>query len=75
VNNNVDKYNNHDSINNNINNNLNDNIIGECSICNIAYDDYSSQCRCYKCRMLILVCDECRLNHNKDSYYCEFCVK
>ena len=36
-------------------------IIGSCCICSKLFDDYSRQCRCSKCRVLILVCDDCAL--------------
>ena len=36
-----------------------DDIIGTCCLCLKLFDDYTSQCRCHKCRVLVLVCDEC----------------
>ncbi|XVF41750.1 hypothetical protein PTKIN_Ptkin01aG0305300 [Pterospermum kingtungense] len=47
------------------------NIMGACLICHSSYDDYSSRCRCSHCRMLILVCDSCRIKG--DAYVCELC--
>lgn len=38
--------------------NAND-VIGTCCVCSCLYDDYSRQCRCHKCRVLVLVCDDC----------------
>ncbi|OMO86291.1 hypothetical protein CCACVL1_09688 [Corchorus capsularis] len=49
------------------------NILGACLICGASYDDYSSRCRCSHCRMLILVCDSCRIK--SDAYVCELCQK
>lgn len=34
-------------------------IIGTCCLCLKLFDDYTRQCRCSKCRVLVLVCDEC----------------
>ena len=34
-------------------------IIGNCIVCGTSYDDYSRQARCCRCRMLVLLCDEC----------------
>lgn len=44
------------------------NIVGQCLICRHPHDDYDNgnapslnlEARCYKCRILILVCDTCR---------------
>lgn len=43
-------------------------VVGKCIVCNKPYDDYDQgyapilhhETRCYKCRMLILVCPQCR---------------
>lgn len=37
------------------------NIMGSCLLCDTSFDDYSSRCRCIHCRMLVLVCDSCRV--------------
>ena len=37
-----------------------DDIVGKCLLCCCPYDDYASQTRCSLCRMLVLVCDNCR---------------
>ena len=34
-------------------------VIGTCCLCSILFDDYTRQFRCSKCRVLVLVCDEC----------------
>ena len=43
-------------------------IVGRCLRCRNPFDDYSSQHRCQKCRMLVLVCDDCC---RKDECACE----
>ncbi|KAF3957094.1 hypothetical protein CMV_017856 [Castanea mollissima] len=49
------------------------NVIGTCLLCGSSFDDYSSRCRCAHCRMLVLVCDSCRM---EDALYvCELCQK
>ncbi|XVF05930.1 hypothetical protein REPUB_Repub06bG0004300 [Reevesia pubescens] len=48
-------------------------IMGACLICGSSYDDYSSRCRCAHCRMLVLICDSCRIK--RDAYVCELCQK
>jgi predicted sulfurtransferase len=45
-------------------------IVGQCLVCSTPYDDYDNgyaplnnkETRCYKCRILILVCIDCRTN-------------
>ncbi|XWS58078.1 hypothetical protein CRYUN_Cryun08bG0004200 [Craigia yunnanensis] len=49
------------------------NIMGACLICGSSYDDYSSRCRCTHCRMLVLICDICRIK--SDAYVFELCQK
>ncbi|GLT88434.1 hypothetical protein SLE2022_064610 [Rubroshorea leprosula] len=49
------------------------NIMGTCLLCGTSFDDYSSRCRCIHCRMLVLVCDSCRINDG--VYVCELCQK
>ncbi|XP_050273722.1 rhodanese-like domain-containing protein 6 [Quercus robur] len=49
------------------------NIIGTCLLCGSSFDDYSSRCRCIHCRMLVLVCDSCRMEGA--LYICELCQK
>ncbi|KAK7817193.1 rhodanese-like domain-containing protein 6 [Quercus suber] len=49
------------------------NIIGACLLCGSSFDDYSSRCRCTHCRMLVLVCDSCRMEGA--LYVCELCQK
>ncbi|GAV85729.1 Rhodanese domain-containing protein/FSH1 domain-containing protein [Cephalotus follicularis] len=51
----------------------NANIVGTCLLCDSSFDDYSSRCRCTYCRMLVLVCDSCRIEG--DLYVCELCQK
>ncbi|XP_009592621.1 rhodanese-like domain-containing protein 6 isoform X1 [Nicotiana tomentosiformis] len=48
-------------------------ILGTCLLCNSPFDDYSSRSRCTYCRMLVLVCDNCR--EKDSSYVCELCRK
>lgn len=38
-------------------------IVGNCLLCNNTFDDYSPRCRCRLCRMLVLVCNHCRVLH------------
>ena len=38
-----------------------DEVIGVCCMCSKLYDDYTKQCRCNKCRLLVLVCDDCSI--------------
>jgi len=49
--------------------------VGKCQLCNASFDDYRHKNRCYKCRVLVLVCNEC--NSKKDlrelPLLCEFC--
>ena len=39
-----------------------DDIIGTCCLCSKLFDDYTRQCRCHKCRVLVLVCNECSIS-------------
>ncbi|KNA15046.1 hypothetical protein SOVF_101800 isoform B [Spinacia oleracea] len=39
-------------------------ILGKCLLCGTTFDDYSSRCRCAFCRMLVLVCNDCK-KHGK----------
>ncbi|GAY63168.1 hypothetical protein CUMW_223460 [Citrus unshiu] len=48
-------------------------IMGSCLLCGSSFDDYSSRCRCTHCRMLVLVCDTCRMEGAQ--YVCELCRK
>ncbi|XP_049403303.1 rhodanese-like domain-containing protein 6 [Solanum stenotomum] len=48
-------------------------ILGTCLLCSSPFDDYSSRTRCTYCRMLVLVCDNCRTKDS--SYVCELCQK
>ncbi|KAJ8572782.1 hypothetical protein K7X08_009293 [Anisodus acutangulus] len=48
-------------------------ILGTCLLCSSPFDDYSSRSRCTYCRMLVLVCDNCR--EKDSSYVCELCQK
>ncbi|KAH0726940.1 hypothetical protein KY284_002805 [Solanum tuberosum] len=48
-------------------------ILGTCLLCSSPFDDYSSRTRCTYCRMLVLVCDNCRAKDS--SYVCELCQK
>lgn len=62
-------------------------VVGRCLLCHVSHDDYDNgkapcqenEVRCCKCRVLVLVCDECRQNVNawgqgekdgKPSLYC-----
>jgi predicted sulfurtransferase len=36
-------------------------VVGACMLCLTPYDDYTPQWRCQQCRMLVLVCDSCRI--------------
>ncbi|XP_062143267.1 rhodanese-like domain-containing protein 6 [Alnus glutinosa] len=47
--------------------------ISTCLLCGSSFDDYSSRCRCAYCRMLVLVCDSCRIEGA--LYVCELCLK
>uniref|UniRef100_A0A2P2LGP6 Uncharacterized protein MANES_08G110000 n=2 Tax=Rhizophora mucronata TaxID=61149 RepID=A0A2P2LGP6_RHIMU len=49
------------------------NILGSCLLCGVSFDDYSSRCRCSYCRMLVLVCDGCKVTET--VYVCELCQK
>lgn len=43
-------------------------VVGKCLVCDASHDDYdnghapstNNESRCFKCRMLVLVCDKCR---------------
>ena len=35
-------------------------VVGRCRVCDAPCDDYAPEVRCNKCRMLQLVCDNCR---------------
>ncbi|MCD7448610.1 hypothetical protein HAX54_044864 [Datura stramonium] len=52
---------------------LDSRILGTCLLCSSPFDDYSSRTRCTCCRMLVLVCDNCR--EKDSSYVCELCQK
>lgn len=52
------------------------NVLGSCLLCKTPFDDYSARSRCSYCRMLVLVCDSCRVcadditsMHSEDSLY------
>ncbi|KAI0511631.1 hypothetical protein KFK09_012261 [Dendrobium nobile] len=49
-------------------------VLGTCLICSSPFDDYSSRCRCFYCRMLVLVCYNCQGNY-RGRYICELCQK
>ncbi|XP_028553685.1 rhodanese-like domain-containing protein 6 isoform X2 [Dendrobium catenatum] len=49
-------------------------VLGTCLICGSPFDDYSSRCRCFYCRMLVLVCYNCQGNY-RGRYICELCQK
>lgn len=57
-----------------------DDVIGTCCVCSRLYDDYSRQCRCSKCRVLVLVCDDCVAPQQAESeiivkpLLCEQCL-
>ncbi|KAK4769181.1 hypothetical protein SAY86_027331 [Trapa natans] len=51
----------------------NTDILGVCILCGCCFDDYSARCRCAHCRMLVLVCDDCRVDAG--FYVCELCRK
>ncbi|XP_038717315.1 rhodanese-like domain-containing protein 6 isoform X2 [Tripterygium wilfordii] len=48
-------------------------VKGTCLLCGLSFDDYSPRCRCSYCRMLVLVCDSCRMEDG--LYVCELCQK
>ena len=59
-----------------------DEPVGHCLLCDIPYDDYSSQQRCQNCRILVLLCTSCRNIRNAElnvdnpsvnSILCERC--
>nr|GEY84062.1 hypothetical protein [Tanacetum cinerariifolium] len=51
----------------------NANVLGNCIVCTLSFDDYSSRSRCAYCRMLVLVCNTCR--GKKMIFVCELCQK
>ena len=44
-------------------------VVGSCSVCLKSFDKIRDDRRCRKCRLLILVCDDCDLKLAKD-YFC-----
>jgi len=53
-----------------------DEVVGHCRLCGASYDDYKPQVRCGCCRMLQLVCSDCRTGGEGDSgvmIICELC--
>jgi len=44
-------------------------VVGECSICSTPYDTIHDDRRCKKCRLLVLICDECETTRKKE-YWC-----
>lgn len=53
-----------------------DEVVGHCRLCGVSYDDYKPQVRCCCCRMLQLVCSDCRAGAEGDSavvVICELC--
>ncbi|CAI0551909.1 unnamed protein product, partial [Linum tenue] len=48
-------------------------ILGACLFCSLSFDDYSSRCRCFHCRMLVLVCSKCQTD--EAIYVCELCQR
>jgi len=55
-------------------------VVGKCLVCSDPWDDYSFQMRCGKCRVLVLVCDPCRLkSEERDGeaavVVCEQCLE
>ncbi|KAI4304247.1 hypothetical protein MLD38_039788 [Melastoma candidum] len=51
----------------------NANVMGTCLLCGCAFDDYTARCRCNYCRMLVLVCNNCKADGA--VYVCELCWK
>ncbi|XP_065854508.1 rhodanese-like domain-containing protein 6 isoform X2 [Euphorbia lathyris] len=49
------------------------NVLGNCLLCGMSFDDYSSRCRCSYCRMLVLVCPSCQ--KKEAAFVCELCQK
>ena len=47
--------------------------IGACLACLRKFDDYSFQIRCSACRVLILVCPDCRQGADEIKLQCEMC--
>ncbi|KAL6531438.1 hypothetical protein OROMI_027801 [Orobanche minor] len=52
---------------------LDTNILGTCLLCGALFDDYTPRCRCTHCRMLVLICHNCR--EKNSSYVCQLCQK
>ncbi|CAA6653875.1 unnamed protein product [Spirodela intermedia] len=48
-------------------------VMGSCLLCGTSFDDYSSRCRCTYCRMLVLVCKDCK--KSSSVYVCELCQR
>ncbi|KAL6560628.1 hypothetical protein OROGR_004187 [Orobanche gracilis] len=46
---------------------LDTNILGTCLLCGAPFDDYTSRCRCTHCRMLVLICHNCRIAVSKNE--------
>eukprot|EP01012_Entosiphon_sulcatum_P009031 TRINITY_DN14987_c0_g1_i2.p1 TRINITY_DN14987_c0_g1~~TRINITY_DN14987_c0_g1_i2.p1 ORF type:complete len:318 (-),score=34.80 TRINITY_DN14987_c0_g1_i2:31-984(-) len=44
-------------------------VVGHCDFCKATYDSYQAQARCQHCRVLMLVCDACRLERS-ESFVC-----
>lgn len=47
--------------------------VGRCLLCRSPFDDYSPRCRCSQCRLLVLVCGDCRERPEPAAYVCELC--
>ncbi|GAQ88930.1 hypothetical protein KFL_004700120 [Klebsormidium nitens] len=47
--------------------------VGRCLLCQSPFDDYSPRCRCSQCRLLVLVCGDCRERTESAAYVCELC--
>lgn len=42
-------------------------VVGRCMCCSNSFDDYRPQSRCQACRMLVLVCDTCRVRRAREG--------
>lgn len=53
-----------------------DDVVGRCRVCAQPFDSYASKVRCKQCRVLQLVCDDCREGNEafiKNGVTCEAC--
>ena len=50
-------------------------VVGCCARCARPWDDYSGQRRCARCRVLLLVCDQCSAEDGAEQLCCEGCER